>query len=149
MGVILMPNKGTVNNPKGNIATLRPGKLANPNHSSNLVPFTTETARLAQKKAMENRKRTKDMQKTVKTLLNLSLHSGDMLEADDVMSLAELKGQNISVADAIAIAQVQKALKGDTSSASLVISWAGEKPAEKVDVGFSFEDYVKNHKVKL
>lgn len=140
---------GKPNNPNCR-ANLRPGKLGNPNAYLNLKPVhTTEEARALAMKSVEKRRAKKAMQQAVKDILKMSLHSGTMLETEDVESIAELKGQNISVQDAIAIAQVQKALKGDTTSAQFVMQVAGEKPADKVEVGMSIEDYVKTKKVKL
>lgn len=109
-----------------------------------------ERASLMGKRSAESKRAKKNMQETVKALLDLALYSGDKVKtAEDVQALAELKGQNVTVAEAIAIAQIQKALKGDTTSASFVVSSAGEKPAEKVEVGMSVEEYVKSRKVKL
>lgn len=109
-----------------------------------------ERASLMGKRSGEARRAKKNMQETIKALLDLALYSGEKVQtAEDVQALAELKGKNVSVGEAIAIAQIQKALKGDTTSASFVISSAGEKPADKVEVGMSVEEYVKSRKVKL
>lgn len=98
----------------------------------------------------EARRAKRTMQETCKALLDLALYSGsDVKTAEDVQALAELKGQNVTVAEAIAIAQIQKAIKGDTNSATFVINASGQKPADKVEVGMSVEDYVKSKKVKL
>jgi len=112
--------------------------------------INSEQAREMGIKSGEARRARKNMQDTCKALLDLALYSGkDIQSAEDVQSLAELKGKNISVGEAIAIAQIQKALKGDTNSAVFVINNSGQKPADKLEVGMSIEDYVKNKKVKL
>lgn len=102
------------------------------------------------KRSAEVKRAKRDMQRVFKDLLDLALYSGSSVKsAQDVQALAELKGQNVTVGEAIAIAQIQKAIKGDTTSASFVVSSAGEKPSEKIEVGMSVEDYVKSRKVKL
>ena len=112
--------------------------------------FNSETGRLAGIKSGEARRAKKTMQETCKALLDLALYPGSEVKtAEDVQALAQLKGQNVTVAEAIAIAQIQKALKGDNNSAMFVLNASGQKPADKVEVGMSIEDYVKSKKVKL
>lgn len=115
----------------------------------NMIPWNSETARIAQAKGAEAKRRKRNMHESAKNILSLALHSGSYLNPDEVQALAEMKGQNISVSDAIVIAQVQKAIKGDTQSANFLMSLAGDKPADKLEVGMSIEDYVKSHKPKL
>lgn len=101
-------------------------------------------------KSGEARRAKRDAQRIASRIMDLKLYPGDKaVTADDVVALAELKGQNVSVREAIIIAQAQNALKGDKEAAAFLINTAGEKPAERVEVGMSIEDYVKNHKVRL
>lgn len=116
----------------------------------NLRKITSEQAREMQKKSAETQRAKRTVQETCKALLDLALYTGSEIKtAEDVQALAELKGQNLSVGEAIAIAQIQKALKGDRSAAEFVVANSGQKPADKLEVGMSVEDYVKSRKVKL
>lgn len=127
-----------------------PRKMNNPNHMENLRVINSEQAREMGIKSGEARRAKKSMQESAKAMLQLALYSGQNIKTvDDVLALGELKGQNVTVGDAILIQQIQKALKGDNNSATFVMAQAGEKPAEKVEVGMSIEDYVKSRKVKL
>lgn len=128
----------------------RKEKNMNPKVMDNLRKINSEQAREMGKKSGEARRAKKTMQETCKALLDLALYTGSEVKtAEDVQALAELKGQNLSVGEAIAIAQIQKALKGDRNAADFVVANSGQKPADKVEVGMSIEDYVKNRKVKL
>jgi hypothetical protein len=116
----------------------------------NLYKMTSEIGRERGIKSGEARRAKRDAQKIAARIMDLKLYPGDKtVTADDVMALAELKGQNVSVREAIIIAQAQNALKGDKEAAAFLINTAGEKPADKVEVGMTVEDYVKTHKVRL
>lgn len=111
--------------------------------------ITSEEAREMGKKSAAVAKAKRESQAIAKQLLDLSIYVGDVISSDEVASIAELKGQNITVREAMILAQVANGIKGDLQAAQFVINAAGEKPAEKVEMGISFEDYVKTHKVKL
>lgn len=111
---------------------------------------TSESARQRGIRSGEVRRARRQAQEIAQRIMDLKLYPGDKLvTADDVQALAELKGQNVSVREAIIIAQAQNALKGDKEAATFLINTAGEKPADKVEVGMSIEDYVKSHKPRL
>lgn len=115
--------------------------------------FTSENARENQKKGVEARKRNKElresMQSTMDMLLRKSLKEGAQIDPENILSIAETEGQNISVQQAIALAQIQKALLGDVESAKFIRDTLGEKPVERVETQMTIEDYVKEHKVKF
>lgn len=71
---------------------------------------------------------------TLQTLLSLSLKSGESVDIQQIQSMADLKKQNISVQEAILIAQIQKAIKGDTTAAVYVRDTSGQRPTESVDM---------------
>ena len=62
----------------------------------------------------------------------MSMISGNGVSVEDVKNFAAIKGQNISVQEAILIAQIQKAMKGDTRAAEYVRDSIGQKPSDKV-----------------
>lgn len=123
----------------------------NPNFKKNLTHrLTSEEARECAKKSIEVRRAKRDARQIAQRIMDLQLYPGDKpVEVEDVQALAELKGQNVSVREAIIIAQAQNALKGDKEAAVFLISTSGEKPSEKVEIGMTVEDYVKSHKVRL
>lgn len=113
----------------------------------------TERAKEISKMGVETRKERKmlreSMQATMDMLLRKSIKEGAQIDPEDILSIAETEGKNISVQQAIALAQIQKALLGDTESAKFIRDTLGEKPVEKIEAQMSIEDYVKNHKVKF
>lgn len=78
----------------------------------------------------EARRRKKTMQELAKHILSMSLTNGEVNSIEDIQNLAELKGKNLSVDEAIIIKQVEKALKGDLQSAIFVRDTSGNKPVE-------------------
>jgi hypothetical protein len=61
----------------------------------------------------------------------------DLRQAIEILLETDIKGKNGEVksgAEAIAIAQFQKALKGDTRAFEVIRDTAGQKPVEKVMV---------------
>lgn len=83
-------------------------------------------------KSGEVRRQKKTMQEIAKYILSMSIQKGEKNSVEDIQNLAELKGKNISVDEAILIKQVEKALKGDINSATFVRDTAGQKPIEQI-----------------
>lgn len=78
------------------------------------------------------RREKKAMKETLETLLTMNLQAGTGDEIETIQSIAELKGKNISVQEAIMLAQIKKAMKGDTRAAEFVRDASGNKLAENV-----------------
>lgn len=79
------------------------------------------------------RREKKLFKETLESLLTMPLQNGKSLGIDEIQSFAAVKGQNISVQEAILIGQVQKAMKGDTRAAEYVRDTIGQRPTEKVE----------------
>lgn len=79
----------------------------------------------------EAKRRKKAMRERLEVLLELPLKSGKGADLDSIKNYAALKGKNITVQDALMLAQIQKALKGDTAAAIFVRDTVGEKPGDK------------------
>ena len=79
----------------------------------------------------EAKRRKKAMRERLEVLLELPLKSGKSADLDSIKNYAALKGKNITVQDALMLAQIQKALKGDTAAAIFVRDTVGEKPGDK------------------
>lgn len=82
------------------------------------------------------RREKKAFRETLETLLSMNMENGDGVSVDDITSFKGIKGKNISVQEAILIAQVQKAMKGDTRAAEYVRDSIGQKPTDKIEADF-------------
>lgn len=83
------------------------------------------------------RREKKMMRETLDMLLTMPLKNGKFADVESIRSFAALKGKNISVQEAILIAQVQKAMKGDTRAAEYVRDTMGQKPTDSVDMNMN------------
>ena len=81
----------------------------------------------------EAKRKKKAMRERLEILLDLPMKSGKGADLEAIKNFAALKGKNITVQDAMMIAQIQKALKGDTNAAAFVRDTAGENPAQKIE----------------
>lgn len=110
----------------------------------NLVPVRSEAEAREKGKAGgiasgKARREKKALRDTLNDLLSLPLQSTKAANLDAIKSLAALKGKNISVQEAIMLAQIQKAMKGDTRAAEYIRDTIGQKPG--LDIAFDdFED---------
>ena len=96
-------------------------------NEQNLIPFTerseSEVRKLNSKGGVnsgEARRRKRDIRLALEALL----------EKD----ITDRHGNVMSTAEAIAIKQIEKALKGDTKAFEVVRDSAGQKPSDKLDV---------------
>lgn len=96
-------------------------------NEQNLIPFTerseSEVRELNSKGGVnsgEARRRKRDIRLALEALL----------EKD----ITDRNGNTMSTAEAIAIKQIEKALKGDTRAFEVVRDSAGQKPTDKIDL---------------
>lgn len=87
----------------------------------------------------EAKRRKKAMRERLEVLLELPLKEGRSADLDSIKNFAALKGKNITVQDALMLAQIQKALKGDTTAATFVRDTVGEKPGDKTIISGSVD----------
>lgn len=78
------------------------------------------------------RREKKMMRETLEMLLSMPLNNKKMVDVDSIRSFGALKGKNVSVQEAMMMAQVMKAMKGDTQAAVYVRDTIGQKPVENV-----------------
>ncbi len=83
------------------------------------------------------RREKKLMRETLDMLLSMPMKNGKSADVDSIRSFAALKGKNINVQEAILIAQVQKAMKGDTRAAEYVRDTIGQKPVDNVEMSMN------------
>ena len=79
------------------------------------------------------RREKKAFRETLEAILGMAMKGGTDVSVDDIQSFAEIEGRNISVQEAILVAQIQKALTGDTRAAEYVRDTIGENPSTKVE----------------
>lgn len=79
------------------------------------------------------RRAKKAMRETLETLLYMPMKDGAYSDIEKIKSIASIKGKNITVQEAIMLAQIQKAVKGDTKAATFVRDTAGQNPTTKID----------------
>lgn len=81
----------------------------------------------------EAKRKKKAMRDRLGILLELQMKPGKGADLESIKNFAALKGKNITVQDAMMLAQIQKALKGDTAAATFIRDTAGEKPTDKLE----------------
>ena len=111
-------------------------------NETNLNPVRSEdeARRKGQKGGIASgkaRREKKLMRETIDMFLSMPLKNGKFADVDDIRSFAALKGKNISVQEAIVIAQIQKAMKGDTRAAEYVRDTIGQKPVDSVKMSMN------------
>lgn len=108
-------------------------------------------AQLSLIKRRENIAKRKSMKEDLDILLKLALKKGELVSADEIVSLAEAQGKNVSVQTAMDIAMVQRAMLGDVQAYIAIRDTIGEKPSDKVQVdqSLTIESWAKSHNVKL
>ena len=133
------------------------GNMANGKSIENLKPFKKGDPRTkgisamggeATKRVYAERKKMKD---ELNSLLKIALKRGDIISADDVLSLEEAEDANISAQTAINIAMIKRAIMGDVQAAQYLRDTVGEKPSDKVelDQSLTIEAWAKKNKVRL
>lgn len=103
---------------------------------------------IATRKAKKERRRS--MQEIAKWLGNMTVTKGEVLDADEIQDLEMAKSVNMTVNEAMILAQYQRALVGDTKAAEFIRDTAGEKPKDEIEVhGMTIDEYAQNHKPKF
>lgn len=85
---------------------------------------------IASGKAKREKKAMKD---TLETLLAMTLNNEQMEDIESIQSVASLEGANITVQEAIMLAQIKRALSGDTKAAEYVRDTSGNKLKDSVE----------------
>lgn len=97
-------------------------------NDDNLKPLSTEKAReigsKGGKASVEARRKKRDLRLALEALLESDVKKKDLSG----------KEQNMSVAEAMSLEQVRKALKGDSKAYEIIRDSSGQKPIEKIQV---------------
>ena len=101
--------------------------------TAELTPAERETnARKAGKASGKSRRKKKTMQELMKATLALALKKdGKITDAEIEQSLPGLAGQNMSVMQALVLAQVKKGLEGDGNAFDRIMELVGEKVSKQ------------------
>lgn len=111
-------------------------------NEENLKPFTNKQSReeavkngrkggIASAKARKERKALKD---TLEDLLSMPLQDGKSADIDEIKSIAGIKGKNITMQEAIMVAMLNRALKGNVRAAEYVRDTIGEQPEQQARI---------------
>ena len=106
--------------------------------SDNLkVPTSTEARRNGQAGGIASgrvRRERKAMKDTLGALLTMPLNDEAVTDIEEIQSIAGLNGKNITVQEAIMLAQIKKAVKGDTKAAEYIRDTSGNKLKEAIEL---------------
>ncbi|MBR5589406.1 MAG: hypothetical protein IKW41_04580 [Phascolarctobacterium sp.] len=108
-----------------------PGKI---NDYNKAIPAIERkgNARKAGKASVKARRKKKTMQELMKATLALALKKdGKITDAEIEQSLPGLAGQNMSVMQALVLAQVKKGLEGDGNAFDRIMELVGEKVSKQ------------------
>lgn len=72
--------------------------------------------------------------------MSMPLKQGDLDNLDEIQSLAETNGKNITVQEGVVMAQLAKALKGDARSATILLELLKMTAAKDESVGVQIID---------
>ena len=85
-------------------------------------------------KSGEVRRKKREFREAIEAVLEMSTHKGKRVSIEELQTLADANGKNLSVQDAILAAIAKNAMRGDIQSAEFLRDTVGEKPTEKVMV---------------
>ena len=108
--------------------------MANDGKENLIVPTSEEARKNGRKGGIASgkaRKQKKLMSEVANDILQLPLKDGTV---DEIKNLAEVRGLNITVQEAILISMVKKALKGDSKAAAYVRDTAGQMPTSNIEL---------------
>lgn len=102
-----------------------------PNSRKNLLKEPPQDARVRGGiNSGEVRKKKRELQEVIRYLMDLPVREGDL---DELTNLIEAKNKNLTVRESMVLAQIRKALSGDTQSFKAVADLSGERPKEQYD----------------
>lgn len=100
-------------------------------------PTRTRTRACAREggiKSGESRRKKREFREAIEAVLEMSTKKGKRVSIEELQSIADTAGKNLSVQDAILAAIAKNAMRGDIQSAQFLRDTVGEKPTEKVMV---------------
>ena len=86
---------------------------------------------IASGKARREKRALKD---TLEELLAMPIKDGKSADLEQIKSIAGVKGKNITMQEAIMLAMLDKAVKGDVKAAEYVRDTIGQKPDSRMNI---------------
>lgn len=80
------------------------------------------------------RREKKALRETLEGLLAMPVKNGKAYDINKIKSIADMKGKNITMQEAIIVAMLSKAAKGDVKAAEFVRDTIGEKPNNRMNI---------------
>lgn len=115
--------------------------MAEYNGTKNLIPMNERTKSKQKEIATKGgkasgvaRRRKKEMREQLEILVSLSMGQGKKADIEKAKNIKDFSKENITVEQAMLLAQVQKALKGDPVAFEMIRDLLGEKPADKKEI---------------
>lgn len=115
--------------------------MAEYNGTKNLIPMSERTKSKQKEIATKGgkasgvaRRRKKEMREQLEILVSLSMGQGKKADIEKAKNIKDFSKENITVEQAMLLAQVQKALKGDPVAFEMIRDLLGEKPADKKEI---------------
>lgn len=123
-----------------NLAGVKGKSGTNPNSKSNLTPINEritpeqrkENASKAGKASAEAKKQRKEMKEMIQDIFSVGMKKGKIV--DEIKSLEDADNKNLTVGQALVIAQIKKAMTGDTRAMEFLRDTMGEKPTNKQEI---------------
>lgn len=94
-------------------------------------------------KSGETKRRKKAMKDVLEMLLSMPIKDGKESDLESIGNFTAIKGKNITVNEAMLIAQIQRALQGNVQSAEFIRDTSGQKPSDDFNVDSNLEIVVK------
>ena len=94
----------------------------------------SEAGKKGGKASGEAKRRKKLMRENLEILCQLPAKGGRATDVESIKNFAELKGKNITVEQAMLIAQIKKAMSGDTTALIFIRDTMGQKPVDEKKV---------------
>lgn len=88
--------------------------------------LTKEDRSKGGKNSAISRREKKAIKSVFDELLSMPMKDGKMTDIEKIKSLANIKGENLSVQDALCLAMIQKALRGDIKAFLSIIEIVGQ-----------------------
>ena len=97
-------------------------------------PQQVETAKKGRRASAKKKREQRKFSETLAILLEMPLAEGKIEELSKIPGFASLKGKNISVKEAIAVKQIQKAIQGDQRATEFIRDTIGEAITQQVEL---------------
>jgi len=114
--------------------------------NGNLIPYNELTEEQQRdltvaggKASVEAKRKRKALKETLEILLSKPYKDGKIDDIEEIKSIADLKGTNITTDQIIMVSMVNKAMKGDQRAIEYITNVIGENPIQKLQIDAKLE----------